>query len=80
MAACEVDGINIPEGFETRKIPSGKYAKFIVKGNMTRAVQEFWISLWNMRLPRSFLFDFEEYQNSDCENAEIHIYISLKYK
>ena len=78
MAACEVDGINIPEGFETRKIPSGKYAKFIVKGNMTRAVQEFWISLWNMRLPRSFLFDFEEYQNSDCENAEIHIYISLK--
>ena len=30
-----------------------------------------------MDLPRSFVCDFEEYQDGNFENAEIHIYISL---
>lgn len=60
-----------------RKIPAGTYAKFIVRGDLHKAVAEFWQELWNMELPRSFVCDFEEYQNSDMENAEIHMYISL---
>ena len=60
-----------------RKIPAGTYAKFIVRGDLHKAVAEFWQELWNMELPRSFACDFEEYQNSDMENAEIHMYISL---
>lgn len=45
---------------------------------MVAAVQQFWTELWKMNLKRSFVCDFEEYQNADVENAEIHIYISLK--
>ena len=79
LAACEInDTENVPDSFKIRKIPSGKYAKFIVKGNMITAVSEFWQKLWTMDLPRAFVCDFEEYQNADPENAEIHIYISLK--
>lgn len=78
MAACEVNTEDIPAELEVRKLPAGKYAKFIVKGNMHTAVAEFWTKLWQMNLNRAFICDFEEYQNSDCENAEIHIYISLK--
>jgi len=48
-----------------------------VKGDMQKAVADFWQQLWEMDLPRSFLCDFEEYQNSDMEQAEIHIYIGL---
>lgn len=59
-------------------IPSGRYAKFVVKGHMQKAVADFWSKLWEMNLDRSYQCDFEEYQNSDMENAEIHIYISLK--
>lgn len=80
-AMFEVDGIGekgLPEGTEVRKIPAGKYAKFIVKGNQATAVYEFWQKLWKMKLDRAFVCDFEEYQNSDPENAEIHIYIGLK--
>jgi predicted transcriptional regulator YdeE len=44
---------------------------------MQKAVADFWIELWQMDLNRSFQCDFEEYQNCDMENAEIHIYISL---
>ena len=83
MAGCEVNsgtgiGVLSSAGFDTLKIPAGKYAKFIVKGNMITAVREFWQELWNMKLDRSFVYDFEEYQNADPENAEIHIYIGLK--
>ena len=79
FVAYEVnDTVNLPKGAEVRKIPEGKYARFIVKGNQMTAVQEFWQELWKMDLQRAFVCDFEEYQNSDPENAEIHIYIGLK--
>lgn len=78
MTAFEVENNTEQAGFELRKIPAGKYAKFVVKGNMLTAVQEFWQNLWSMELDRSFVCDFEEYQNADPENAEIHIYISIK--
>lgn len=79
VVAYEVtDTAKLPEGAEVRKIPAGKYAKFIVKGNQVTAVQQFWQEFWKMELNRAFVCDFEEYQNSDPENAEIHIYIGLK--
>lgn len=78
IAACEVSQAqNIPEHMTVRKIPAGKYAKFVVKGNMLTAVSDFWRKLWDMDLNRTFVCDFEEYQNADFDNAEIHIYISV---
>lgn len=80
IVACEV---NLAEGLSKdvveRKIPAGKYAKFIVKGDMVKAVAEFWQKLWKMKLDRAFVADFEEYQD-DCMdgNATIHMYIGLK--
>lgn len=76
MAACETDNDAPQQGFEVRRIPAGRYAKFIVKGNMIAAVRDFWQELWKMEIDRSFICDFEEYQNADPNNAEIHIYIS----
>lgn len=75
---CEVDSYSeVLEGTVNKVIPEGKYAKFIVRGHMQRAVAEFWQKLWNMNLDRSYKCDFEEYQDCDMDNAEIHIYISL---
>lgn len=77
--ACEVSSSNgNNSGLSIIKIPAGKYAKFIVKGNGITAVSDFWKELWQMNLPRTFVCDFEEYQNSDMNNAEIHIYIGIK--
>ena len=74
---AEVNSTN--QNYEVITIPSGKYAKFIVKGNVVTAVQEFWQKVWNMNLDRSFVCDFEEYQaGDDMDNMEIHMYISLK--
>lgn len=79
LVACAVDGSgNAPQDTVRRTIPAGKYAKFIVHGDMVTAVSAFWQQLWAMELPRAFTYDYEEYQSDEMENAEIHMYISLK--
>lgn len=76
---CEVsDAENLPVGVEVKTIPAGKYAKFIVRGHVQKAVAEFWAKLWSMNLDRRYGYDFEEYQgDSDMESCEIHMYISI---
>ena len=66
------------EGLSVKKIPSGKYAKISIQGHMQKAVAEAWNEIWKMNLDRSYVADFEEYLNSDCDNAKINIYISLR--
>ncbi|GKX65366.1 GyrI-like domain-containing protein [Inconstantimicrobium mannanitabidum] len=76
---CEVNECEqILDGIVVKKIPSGKYAKFIVKGHMQRAIADFWTKLWSMKLDRKYSCDFEEYQSGgNIDNCEIHVYISL---
>ena len=45
---------------------------------MHTVVGEFWQKLWQMPLDRTYVCDFEEYQNADPENCEVHIYIGIK--
>lgn len=59
-------------------IPAGKYAKFSVYGDMQEAVAKAWGEIWKIDMDRSFTGDFEEYLNSDWDNADINIYIALK--
>ncbi len=77
--ACEVENTDkMPKETVSFIIPAGNYAKFIVKGDMHTAVAEFWQKLWELDLPRTFICDFEEYQDGNTENAEIHIYIGIQ--
>lgn len=66
------------ERLTVKKIPEGKYAKFSIEGPMEKAVAEAWSEIWQMDLDRSYEADFEEYLNSDFNNAKVDIYISLK--
>lgn len=79
LICCEVQETSmLPMEIETKIIPAGKYGKFIVRGHVQNAVQEFWRKLWDMDLDRKFGCDFEEYQvEGDMENKEIHFFISL---
>lgn len=58
-------------------IPAGRYAKFVIRGNMSKEVPNLWCKIWNMDLPRKFDCDFEEYQTSNPMDTENHVYISL---
>ncbi len=61
-------------------IPKGKYAKFVIVGDVQKSVGEAWEKIWNMDLKRKYTCDFEEYQNEteDMQNQKIHIYIALE--
>lgn len=60
-------------------IPKGKYAKFVITGDVQNSVGQAWQEIWNMDLKRKYTCDFEEYQNNsgDMQKQEIHIYIAL---
>lgn len=73
----EVSKADNPE-LVTKVIPAGKYAKFSIHGHIVHDVSKAWDTIWKMNLDRSFVSDFEEYLNSDMENADINIYVSLK--
>ncbi|WP_419025294.1 GyrI-like domain-containing protein [Emergencia sp.] len=80
MVACEAaESKTMPKDTIVKTIPAGRYAKFVVKGDMHTAVANCWMEIWSMDLPRTFVSDFEEYQD-DCMDgdAEIHIYVGLK--
>ncbi len=68
------------EELESIIIPKGKYAKFIIIGDVQNSVGQAWQEIWNMDLKRKYTCDFEEYQNNseDMQKQEIHIYIALE--
>ena len=77
---CEVtEPRPLLEGTIVRAIPAGRYAKYVVFGNMVKAVAEAWQTIWETPLDRSFTGDFEEYISADEQNnCEVHIYVALK--
>ena len=78
MVACETSQKLETDEYDVCKIPAGRYAKFVVHGDMVQAVAAAWKEIWSMDLPRTFQCDFEEYQDDRMEDAEIHIYVGLK--
>ncbi|AET67975.1 hypothetical protein Desor_2396 [Desulfosporosinus orientis DSM 765] len=74
---CEVTKNGNPELTEKR-IVTGQYAVFSVKGDVVKDVADAWEKIWAMPLDRSFSGDFEEYLSNDNGVADINIYIALK--
>ncbi len=68
---------NQQDGCTILHIPAGRYAKFVIHGDMVQAVAAAWQEIWQLDLPRSFQCDFEEYQSDSMDQAEIHIYVGL---
>ena len=79
MVCCEISKEeDLSAEIKMKKIVEGKYAKFVVRGHIEKAVAECWAEIWEMNLDRKYSFDFEEYvSGAEMENAEINIYISI---
>lgn len=74
---CEVDSFVVKNGWVEMVIPAGKYAKFVITGNLVKQVPDSWAKICSMNLPRRFAYDFDEYQTKDVTNGQVHIYVSL---
>ena len=78
VVACETSSEPKDDTYAVCRIPAGKYAKFVIHGDMVQAVAAAWQEIWQMKLERTFQCDFEEYQDDSMDHAEIHIYVGLK--
>lgn len=78
VVACETSSEPKNDTYAVCRIPAGKYAKFVIHGDMVQAVAAAWQEIWQMKLERTFQCDFEEYQDDSMDHAEIHIYVGLK--
>ena len=80
IAGFEVSQKTEMEGVVSRMIPKGKYAKFVIEGDVQNLVGQAWQQIWSLDLKRKYTCDFEEYQNhlEDMHKQEIHIYIALE--
>lgn len=77
MVGVEVDHKENKE--MVKIIPKGKYAKFVIIGDVQKAVGTLWETIWQMDLDRTYTGDFEEYQNNsqNLQEQEIHVYIAI---
>jgi predicted transcriptional regulator YdeE len=69
----------IPEGMEVRHIPEQTYAVFNAKGQMPDEVLAVWMMVWGSRLPRTYTFDFEVYDErfTRPKAKEVDVYIAV---
>ncbi len=82
MIGCKVESTDhIPEGLVGKEIPSGKFIKFVARGEMPKAVMNTWMEIWDQDhvLKRKYTADYEIYGKSSYipENPEVEIYIAV---
>ena len=82
ILGCKVNNLDaIPQGMVGRKIPGGKYIKYVTKGNLNEGViLKEWQNIWNSDLDRVYTADFEVYgeKAKNPENAEVEIFVAVK--
>lgn len=81
IAGAEVSQkVEVNKEIASKIIQKGKYAKFVITGDVQNSVGQAWQEIWNMDLKRKYTCDFEEYQNNseDMQKQEIHIYIAIE--
>lgn len=82
ILGCKVENLeNIPSGMVGRIFEEANYEEFTAKGNLMQgAVFNEWMKIWNSEIPRTFVADFEIYdeKSHNPENAEVSIFVGVK--
>jgi predicted transcriptional regulator YdeE len=71
----------VPGGMVVKTVPAGRYAVFTSdRGPVQRVVIETWKRIWSELPSRSFVADFEVYDQraADPDDAVVEIYVGVK--
>ena len=74
-------GSAVPEGMVLKTVPAGRYAVFTSeRGPVQKVVVETWQRIWSELPSRSFVADFEVYDQraADPGDAVVEIYVGVK--
>lgn len=79
MIGSEVTSLeDIPAGMVGKIIPTADYTIIKAQGKFPECLIQAWQNIWKSDLNRSYRFDFEVYNISDPNNADIDVYIGVK--
>lgn len=82
LLGCQVTELDIiPEDMTGIEIPMGNYEQVTVTGNlMNGIVFEAWMDIWQRPLNRTYIADFEVYDEkaADMSNAEVTIFVGVQ--
>lgn len=82
LLGCQVTELDtIPHGMTGIEIPKGIYEQVSVTGNlMNGIVFEAWMDIWQRPLNRTYIADFEVYDEkaADMSNAEVTIFVGVQ--
>ena len=71
VVACETADEPEQKEYAVFRIPAGRYAKFVIHGDMVQAVAAAWQEIWQMNLPRSFQC-ITWNQDAGCYAVNVH--------
>ena len=77
---CKVyDNTVAPEGMDSLVISNAAYVTIIAKGKMPDCVANAWREIWASNLERTYVADFEIYneRSKDWNAAEVGIYVGV---
>lgn len=78
---CKVEiDAETPQGMDSLIIPTGNYSKVIASGKMPDCINNSWKDIWSSEIARTYLFDYEVYdeRSNDWSNAVVDIFVSCK--
>ncbi len=82
VLGCKVaNDAAVREGLVAKMVKSGKYSKFVAKGDLNKGVvYKEWANIWNINSERVYDTDFEIYgeKAKDPNNAEVEIFVAFK--
>ena len=72
----------VPDGLIGREFEADNFQKFVAKGEMSSAVVNTWIDIWqrDKELNRKYSYDFEVYgeNSNNGDKSEVEIFIAIK--
>ena len=84
LLGCKVNNLDIiPTGLVGKKFKSSLYNKYIAKGNILQGmIFEKWKQLWSLDIARTYIADFEVYdeKSQNPQDAEVEIFIGVKHQ
>ena len=76
---CQVpEATTVEDGLSMLTVPAARYTRVTAKGKMPDCVATAWMKIWNSKMPRAYIADFEVYDEraSNWENVEVDIFLS----
>ncbi|MGI8951375.1 MAG: GyrI-like domain-containing protein [Chitinophagaceae bacterium] len=81
ILGCKVSSLQKNNGeFVCKKIPASSYQVYTSVGKLPDCVIQTWKEIWNSTINRSYLADFDVYNETlqNAEHAEVQTFISIK--